>query len=304
MDVAENHICVCICTYKRTNLLLRLLAELECQKTDGKFSYSAVVVDNDAKGSAQKVVLGFQQSHSLDVKYFIEPEQNIALARNRAVECATGNLIAIIDDDEYPDNQWLLSLHRTLVEYKSDGVLGPVKPHFEESCPRWICKSGICDRKSHPTGYVLNAADTSTANVLVKREVFADPENRFDPKFGRTGGSDVRFFRSVMRKGYRFVWADDAFVNETVPPERWKASFYIKKALRKGGLNGAWVRTKALPGRSVVVEFAAACVYTMVFPFIALLGKHYCIKYLAKAAYHIAWVSGYFGLVYVRLRDD
>lgn len=305
MNLPANHICVCICTYKRASLLQRLLIELEKQETNGMFSYSAVVVDNDADKSAQQVVLGFQQTHDLEVKYFVEQEQNIALARNKAVENAKGDFIAIIDDDEFPDKDWLLKLYSALGRFQSDGVLGPVRPHFEETCPSWIFKSGICERKSHLTGSILHPADTSTANVLLKRETFDDVNNRFDPKFGRTGGSDVRFFRSVMQKGYTFVWCGDAVVNETVPPERWKASFYLKKALRKGGLNGAWVRTQALPGgRNLAVEFAAACVYTMAFPFIAVFGKPYCIKYLAKAAYHIAWVSGYFGHVYVRFRDD
>lgn len=304
MNLPINHICVCICTYKRTSLLLRLLIELENQKTNGMFSYSAVVVDNDDNHSAQEVVSGFKRTHSLDVEYFTEPNQNIALARNKAVECARGNYIAIIDDDEFPDSDWLLKLYSALERSQSDGVLGPVRPHFEATCPSWIYKSGICERKSHSDGSILHAADTSTANVLLKREIFDEVDNRFDPKFGRTGGSDVRFFREVMQKGYTFVWCDDAFVNETVPPERWKASFYLKKAMRKGGLNGSWVRSQALPGRNLAVVLAAACVYTVVFPFTAVLGKSYCIKYLAKAAYHIAWVSGYFGHVYVRFRDD
>lgn len=304
MTLSLKHICVCICTYKRESLLLRLLTELETQKTNGMFSYSAVVVDNDANRSAQQVVLGFLQTHDLEVEYFVEPEQNIALARNKAVESARGDIVAIIDDDEFPDNDWLLKLYSALETFQSDGVFGPVKPHFEESCPNWLSRSGICERKSHLTGSVMNAADTSTANVLLKREIFEDIDNRFDPNYGRTGGSDVRFFRYVMQKGYRFVWCGDAVVNETVPPERWKASFYLKKALRKGGLNGLAVRAQVLQGRSLAVEFAAACVYTAVFPFISVFGKHYCIKYLAKAAYHIAWVSGYFGHVYVRFRDD
>lgn len=41
------HISVCICTFKRPSLLLRLLKELAGQETQGLFTYSIVVVDND-----------------------------------------------------------------------------------------------------------------------------------------------------------------------------------------------------------------------------------------------------------------
>lgn len=304
MDLPAPHISVCICTYRRANLLRRVLIELENQKTDGRFTYSAVVVDNDANRSAEQVVLGFQQTHDLDVLYCVEQEQNIALARNKAVESANGELIAFIDDDEFPAREWLLSLLATLEKHQADGVLGPVKPHFEGDCPDWIIKSGLCERKSHLTGTVMLGGDTRTGNVLLKRETFDDVENRFDPAFGRSGGSDVRFFTNAMRKGYQFVWCDEAVVYETVLPERWKASFYLRRAVRKGGLSGSWMRKQALPARSFAVAFAAACIYTSMVPFVALIGKHCCIKYLVKSAYHIAWLSGFFGYVHIRLRDD
>jgi len=304
MDVAENHICVCICTYKRTNLLLRLLAELEGQKTDGKFTYSVVVVDNDVKRSAEQTVLEFQRSHRLDVKYHVEVEQNIALARNRGVENSSADLIAFIDDDEFPDDEWLLQMLMALQKFDADGVLGPVRPHFEEGCPWWVIKSGLCERKSHATGTVMRASDTRTGNVLMKRELFHDVQNRFDPAFGRSGGSDVRFFERMMQKGYRFVWCDEGVVFETVLPDRWTASFYLRRAIRKGGLSGSWMRKQGGGGGDLAFAFAAACVYTGALPFAALLGKHHSIKCLVKGAYHVAWLSGFFGHVHIRLRDD
>ncbi len=43
----SRHISVCICTFKRTPLLKRLLQALEEQETDGLFTFSIVVADND-----------------------------------------------------------------------------------------------------------------------------------------------------------------------------------------------------------------------------------------------------------------
>src|SRR5579864_121377 len=54
-----GHITVCICTYKRPQLLERLLRALGQQSTGGFFSYSIVVADNDRLKSAETVVSTF-----------------------------------------------------------------------------------------------------------------------------------------------------------------------------------------------------------------------------------------------------
>ena len=77
------HISVCICTFKRPGLLAELLRGVLQQTTGSKFFCSIVVVDNDRQGSARETVERFQREHPGVVDYAIEPEQSIALARNR-----------------------------------------------------------------------------------------------------------------------------------------------------------------------------------------------------------------------------
>ena len=80
------HICVCICTFKRLPLLRRLLAALAAQETEGLFSYSVVVADNDRQQSAKSVVGDWTAAGStMRVSYCLEPRQNIALTRNKAI---------------------------------------------------------------------------------------------------------------------------------------------------------------------------------------------------------------------------
>ena len=56
MMTETKHISVCICTYKRPELLRRLLSKLKEQKTEGLFEYSIVIVDNDRAESARQTV--------------------------------------------------------------------------------------------------------------------------------------------------------------------------------------------------------------------------------------------------------
>ncbi len=121
-----HHISVCVCTFKREDLLRLLLAKLENQQTEGLFTYNVVVADNDAAESAKGVVADFCSAHRLAVTYCVEPQQNIALARNRALQQASGDFIAFIDDDEFPAGDWLCALFKTCEAYGVTGVLGPV----------------------------------------------------------------------------------------------------------------------------------------------------------------------------------
>ena len=178
MPVKFHHICVCICTFKRPQLLKRLLLELDRQETSGLFSYSIVVVDNDRVMSAQHIVQSFQQLSNIEVRYCLEPEQSIALARNRAVENAKGDFIAFIDDDEYPDRQWLLTLFLAFNTFKVDGILGPVLPYYEQEPPQWIIKGKFHERPSHATGTVLHWTKTRTGNVLLRSSLSGTRPNR------------------------------------------------------------------------------------------------------------------------------
>src|SRR5271157_4115198 len=102
MTNATNHISVCVCTYKRPQLLQRLLDDLGTQETNGLFTYSIVVADNDHLRSGEAVVTGFAAASNIPVTYCVAPQQNISLARNEAIAHATGDFIAFIDDDEFP----------------------------------------------------------------------------------------------------------------------------------------------------------------------------------------------------------
>src|SRR5512139_108565 len=137
MFANKKQISVCICTFKRTELLSRLLMKLERQLTEDLFDYSVVVVDNDRSESARQTVNNCALKSKLSISYYVEPEQNIALARNMAVKNANGEFIGFIDDDEFPDEQWLLNLYKSISLYNSDGVLGPVLPNFNKEPPEW-----------------------------------------------------------------------------------------------------------------------------------------------------------------------
>jgi glycosyltransferase involved in cell wall biosynthesis len=272
------------------------LLKLAAQVTEGLFSYSVVVVDNDAACSAKDVVLSFRKTGSLLVDYYVVPEQNIALARNEAIEKAKGTHVAFVDDDEIPVNEWLLQLYRACSIYGADGVLGPVNPKFEKKPPRWVIKGRVFERPSHQTGCILNWNNTRTGNVLLKGEIFSEPGARFRREFG-SGGEDRDFFRRMIEKGHTFVWCDEAPVYEIIPPERWNESVLIKRALLRGKVAFGSSHSKPM---SVLKSILATVAYTSGLPIFLLLGYHIFIKYLIKDCDHLGKVAAFLGIDLVK----
>jgi glycosyltransferase involved in cell wall biosynthesis len=154
--VEADEITVCICSYRRPELLARLLAALAVQRADGLFTFCCAVVDNDASGSARAVVERLQPTFPVPIRYAVEPARNFALARNRALSLVSGKFLAFIDDDEVPREDWLMQLWRTLHQFRADAVLGPVRPYFESRPPSWVVRSRICERMSHSTGSAVH----------------------------------------------------------------------------------------------------------------------------------------------------
>jgi len=277
-----QHISVCVCTYKRPHLLGRLLKELSNQETHDLFTYSVVIADNDQLRSAESVVRELAASTRMPVKYCVEPRQSIALARNKAVENAAGDFVAFIDDDEFPAAEWLLNLFKTCVEYKVDGVLGPVKRHFDETPPRWMTKSRFYERPEYETGYVLAWRQGRSGNLLVKCELFYAGSQAFDPQF-RTG-EDQDFLRKMMDKGRVFVWCNEAVVYEVVPPIRWKRTFLLKRALLRGAMEP---KMATFGVRDVMKSVIAVPVYVVGLPFAFLLGQHRFMSLFVRLCDHL-----------------
>jgi len=282
----KDHICVCICTYKRPNYLIKLLKELEKQETGGLFDYSIVIVDNDSSESAQQAVTLYASQSKISINYFVQPEQNIALTRNKAVENSIGDFLGFIDDDEFPGDNWLLELYKAIKKYKADGILAPVLPVYEEEPPNWVLKGKCFDRPSHPSGYVLKWKNTRTGNVLIKRDLFKKPDQWFDPNYG-SGGEDKDFFRRKIQDGCVFIWCNEAPVFETVAPVRWKRTFMLKRALLRGKVD---YNTSTKKYSSVFKSLVAITIYTLGLPFFLILGHHIFMTYLIKNCDHLGKV--------------
>lgn len=307
MDAAgpAEEITVCICSYRRPELLERLLTAVSAQKTSGLFSFSCAVVDNDASASARSVIERLQPIFPVSIRYAVEPTRNFALVRNRALSLVSGNFLAFIDDDEVPREDWLIQLWRTLHQYQSDAVLGPVRPYFESPPPSWVVRSRVCERPSYPTGSVLHWRQTRTGNVLLRTAIVVEDGIRFDPAFA-SGGEDVDFFRRAAHTGKTFVWCEEAPAYEFVPESRLCRRYHLKRALLQGRISLKYATERSSffgTLRVAAKSFVAALSYSVALPVLFFFGDHVGMKYLIKDCHHVARLLAILGVLQTTRRD-
>jgi len=291
---------VCVPTYRRPAMLDGCLAALVVQRTGG-FDYSIVVVDNDAAGSAQETVRRWTQRTPIRIEYAVEPQQNISMARNRALAMSDGDYIAFIDDDETAEREWLLRLYEACRGFGVDGVLGPVLPDFDGTPPDWLIRSGLCTRRSFATGTRLRSSTyMRTGNTLFSRKLVGKLDVPFDPALGRSGGEDADFFERMLQAGHSFVWCDEARVREKVPPDRQTLRYQMSRAVLRGVTEAD--RQEVISVGTAKSILATAC-YAAALPILLIVRYPLFARCLVSCCDHVAKLLAHCGIKLARERS-
>jgi len=238
---------ICIATYKRPEALAILLRALEDQNLK-TIQLRVIVIDNDRARSAEAVAEKFLQSRRFELLYDVEPEQNIALARNRGLANSRSSYIAFIDDDEFPVESWLQALLHCMVTYRADIVFGPVFKRLPDDAPSWAKACFYTARR--PTGEKVSFG--GAGNVLMARHVLAGDGMWFNPAFGLTGGEDTDFFYRQFLAGRSLTWCDEAIVTEPVAPGRLTLRWVWQRGFRGGQIFNRVFVSRYSPARKVL----------------------------------------------------
>ncbi len=178
-----------------------------------------------------------RQTFRFPLSCVIEPRRGHTYAYNRAFGLAcravsSPDYVAVLDDDEYPDPNWLSGMIRAALDYGVDIVGGPVSPVFDQP-DHWLAKSGLFAPVRFATGRVPMIY--GAGNMLIRRAVLEQYlDEPFLHDFAFTGGSDFDFFWRCRIDGRSFAWADTAEVFETTPPARTTVGYLLRRKFRNG----------------------------------------------------------------------
>lgn len=301
-----DHISVLICTYRRPKMLAHLLEQLNHQLTHDQFTYSIVVVDNDPEKSANGVAHSFIDQTHIDVQYYHEPSKGLTYARNTSLEHSAGNYIAILDDDEVPEYDWLYQLYHALQKYDADAVFGSVRPRFEVDPPHWITKQNYFYWRDIRTETGAPTTHTATNNVLMRRDLITRYNLRFDHDFAFLGGEDQDFFFRLQNHhpGVKYINCKEAVVNEVLPSYRCDPDYIQKRNVLEGRgrvfSNLKLAESKINKAKTFVqlfIQFFSRFVATGIsLPLLYIYDRALAKVYYHKIYYHIGILLALFGL--------
>ena len=292
------HVAICIGTFKRRDLLRKLLsgvAQLAFRKMPVP-EITVVVVDNDSEGSAEDICSAAQLPWQ--IRYVVEPRRGIARVRNRAVlEAGNVDFIAFVDDDEVPTPFWLDELLWIRSQFEADVVAGPVVTDFARDVPQWIRAGKFFDKPTFESGYSMDKC--STSNVLICREVF-DRVHSFNEDFELSGAEDTHFFMRVKRAGYKIVWARDAVVHEAISTTRANCGWLLRRSY---ALGNSWpvcessldprFRTKLARFAKGIAFIAKGLTVGLISPFLGKAGAVRALQLICNGAGQLSSVAGH-----------
>lgn len=281
-------ISVCVPTYRREDRLRALLKDLMNQDLP---PFDVVVVDNDATGSARRIVEEIRDlGCSFLLTYAIQPERSIPLTRNMTVALAAGEWLAFVDDDERAPPAWLRLLLDCALTHAADGVLAPVEPLVPESAPAWIRRGRFYDWPRLPTGTTVPRKGLRFGNLMLRGSAVRNLPGPFDPGFALSAGEDVDMLVRFVSQGAKLVWCDEATVSEPVEQKRLALHWLLMRGYSGGQafgriqIAGTLGRVNlpmlaVLTVRWTIQLVAALLVAAALWPF----GRHRAAAWLIKA---------------------
>ncbi len=247
VTLADTRVAICVCTHSRSEALSRLLVQLQDIDLRGYNPewIELVVVDNNPNSETRHVCSMAAPRLPISLHYTEEPRAGISYARNHAVKVALergADFVAFIDDDDIPQQDWLIRLLDRQVVTRADLVFGTWM--LDAEMPEWLRSSGIFrspDRskpkvKAKGGRYGLPQS-ASTCNILAGREILERVGAKgpiFSHAFCYSGGEDKDFFIRAREMGAKLSSANNSVVHRIHEPERYTVSGLLKRGFKNG----------------------------------------------------------------------
>jgi glycosyltransferase involved in cell wall biosynthesis len=183
-------ISVVVCTYNGSRTItdcLEGLLRLEYP------NFEVVVVDDGSTDDTAAIVSAY------GFRLIRTPNRGLSSARNTGMAAATGEIVAYIDDDAYPDPHWLTYLAHAFTTTEHAAVGGPNIPPPDDG-PIATCVAHAPGGPAHVLLSDTVAEHIPGCNMAFRRECL-EAIGGFDVQF-RTAGDDVDVCWRLQQRGW------------------------------------------------------------------------------------------------------
>jgi len=199
LDITWPRISVVVCSFNGASTIRETLEGL--QNLDYP-DFEVIVVNDGSTDSTPEIASNYP------VRLINTENRGLSQARNTGIKSATGEIVAFIDDDAYPEIHWLRFLALALMDEKYVGVGGP---NLSPSNDGW--KAEAIANAPGPNPVLLSdrvAEHLPGCNMAFRREAL-EAIDGFDPIF-RAAGDDVDLCWRLRDRGGVIGFAPTAVV--------------------------------------------------------------------------------------------
>jgi len=130
-----SSISVLICTFNRAELLRETLAAVHEMDPPDACAVQIIVVDNNSTDETPQVITESMENARFPVVLVRERKQGKSFALNAGLAAATGDVLALTDDDVLPARDWLARIVRAFRTQNVTFVFGKVLPRWQSQPP-------------------------------------------------------------------------------------------------------------------------------------------------------------------------
>lgn len=231
---------VAIPTYNGANRLPKVINLLLKQTGVAKLNWEIIIIDNNSKDDTNKVSEFYKQfsNENFSLRYFLEKRQGIAFARMRAINEARGEFIAFIDDDNFPENDWVLQSYIFGKEHPQAGAWsGQIHGDFEVSPPEDFTRiqAFLAIREHGLQPYLFDADNLRLppgAALVVRKQAWCEsvPEELvFKGRLSKlmVSGDDTEALLYLHKAGWE-IWYNPAMhINHQIPHWRLEKDYLL-----------------------------------------------------------------------------
>lgn len=208
-----TQISVIIPTYNRAEVLRRNLNLLSSQ-TLARSEFEVIITDDGSTDDTARLLQEWAGKSIINLKTFYQENSGQGVARNKAIDRATGEILLFLGDDILPA-PGLLEAHlkfHILHPEQAEAAIGLTTWHPEIRVTRfmrWLIKSGTQFKfydlqKETLTDY----RRFYTSNISLKRKFLGD--ERFDSDFHGWGFEDIELGYRLQEKGMQLRYWPEA----------------------------------------------------------------------------------------------
>jgi GT2 family glycosyltransferase len=228
-------ITVAICTHNRTDGLRECLESLIKQDTGNLFTYEIVVIHTGSEGTPEAIE-EISLKTEVPIRGIRNPHEGTVSARNRGFSEARGDWIAMFDDDQVAEPQWLRALWLVAQENNAKNVGGLLHLRLPDGCDRKLsqrCRRmlGETVKWETPRPYTRQEGP-GTGNQMIHRSVL-DQVGNFDQAFVLRG-HDTDLYRRIRMAGFESWFSPHAVGYHIIPQYRLEDSFFKETSLHNG----------------------------------------------------------------------